>query len=394
MLSIIKAWVDRRIIGVLGEEPPAPPFIVTANHTSYFDHVVLAWWLLCRGLPYPKFLSKSELFNSPLSAWFNRRGGGIPVKRGGADTDAFDAARAVLEADGVLVMYAEGTRSRDGWMRAPRRGVASLAAETRVPVVPVGLFGVNGVLPVGSRWPRRRRRIAMHVAAPVPPPESGRAAGQEFILRAFGRIAGCTGQWPAFIAPEFMPTPEAPRRPSRAAAAHILVERAFCSPGEEARRSFRRVLAITSGVRCDYARLERGRAAGQMVQYTRNPIAQIAWALRSKRLIWRSVRRLPGLSLAWHVWASLMESLPVWIGGDTEAARMGHRVAVSIEQSHRNVFHTARSFRDVGRTDEAARWLELFLRLDPTNANRMRLQQGRRLWDELRGGDTPVETEP
>ncbi|WP_168928728.1 lysophospholipid acyltransferase family protein [Sinomonas albida] len=394
MLSLLKRWVDRRVIGVLGEKPPAPPFIVTANHTSYFDHVVLAWWLLCSGLPYPKFLSKSELFDSPLSAWFNRRAGGIPVERGGADTDAFDASRAVLEGGGIIVMYAEGTRSRDGWIRAPRRGVAALAAETRVPVVPVGLFGVNAVLPIGSRWPRRRRRIAVHVAPPVPPPELGRAAGQDFILRVFARVAGCAGQWPAFVDPSFMPSPEAPCRPSRGSAAHILVERALGSSGDEAHRYLRRALTITRGVRCDYARLERGRAAGQMVQFTRNPFALIVWALRSKRLIWRSVRRLPGLALAWHVWASLMERLPRWLGGDREAARMGHRVAVSLVQDHRTLLHTALSLRDAGRTDEAARWLMLFLRLDPTAATPTRLHRGLALRDELLGGDALAEAGP
>ncbi|MDQ4492197.1 lysophospholipid acyltransferase family protein [Sinomonas sp. ASV486] len=389
LLLVLKAWVDRRVIGVLGEKPPAAPFIVTANHTSYFDHVVLAWWLLCNGLPYPKFLSKSELFDSPLSAWFNRRGGGIPVERGGADMDAFEAARKVLADGGVLVMYAEGTRSRDGWLRAPRRGLATLAAEAGVPVVPVGLFGVNEVLPVGSRWPRRRRRIAVNVASPLAPPEAGRAAGQEFILRVFARIAGQTGQWPAFVAPEFAPAPGPARRGSRAAAAHALVERAFRAQSGEAEELFRRALLVTRGVRCDYADLERGRAAGQMAGFTRNPFAQLAWALRSRRLIWRSVRRLPGNALAWHVWASLMERLPGWLGGDRVAAAMGHRVAVSLTQDHRNALHTALVFRDAGRPQEAARWLELFLQLDRAAADRLRIQRGRELLAELRGGEVP-----
>lgn len=383
LIRTLKPWVERRIIGAIGEEPPAAPFIVTANHTSYFDHIVLAWWLLSHGRPYPKFLSKSELFDSPLSAWLNRRGGGIPVERNSADTDAFDKASQVLADGGVLIMYAEGTRSRDGWLRAPRRGLATLAAEAKVPVVPVGLLGTGNVLPVDSHWPHRRRRVVLYAAPPIAPPAAGRAAGQEFILDVFSHIAGRTGQWPAFTPPEFAVTTTTSVRGSRAAAAHAVVERAFQASRDDAEALFRRALVLTRGVRDDSAVLERGRAAGQLVAYSRNPVVQLFRALQSKRLIWRSVRRMPEDALAWHVWASLMQRLPGWLGGDDAAAAAGHRMAVSITQDHRNILHAAMTARDAGRPHEAVRWLELFLQLDPAAASRLRIEHGEELLAQL-----------
>src|SRR4029453_14380153 len=133
LLLILKAWIGRRVIATIGPQLPPAPFIVTANHTSYFDHFVIGWWLLCHGGPYPRFLSKSDLFERPFSSWFNRLGGGIPVVRGGVDTAAFDKAAEVLSNGGVFLMYAEGTRSRAGWLHHPRGALAETPTKNHHP---------------------------------------------------------------------------------------------------------------------------------------------------------------------------------------------------------------------------------------------------------------------
>jgi 1-acyl-sn-glycerol-3-phosphate acyltransferase len=208
LLGVLKKWISRRVIATIGpDDLPAPPFIITANHTSYFDHFVLAWWLLCKGLPYPRFLSKAELFERPISRWFNHYGGGIPIARDKVDTEAFELTRQTLNDGGIIIMYAEGTRSRDGWLRIPHRGIASLAAQAGVPVIPVGLFGVNHVLPIGARWPKRKRRIVIYNGATLMPPEPDKEKEKNFALRIYEQIAMLTAQWPEFLS-DFTPSKE------------------------------------------------------------------------------------------------------------------------------------------------------------------------------------------
>lgn len=356
-LRVLDAWISRRIIAVIGAPPPPPPFIVTANHTSYFDHAILGFWLLSNGRPYPKFLSKAELFEKPLSAWFNRLGGGIPVSREAVDTDAFSEAKAVLDSGGIVVMYAEGTRSRDGRMRAPRRGIASLAAEANVPVLPVGLLGVREVLPIGSKWPRRKRRIVIHAGNAVLPPMHERHSQLDFVRQTFRQIAGLSAQWPGFIAePEYAPVSTPPQRDEASSRAGELVERGFESSGDEATAYFRDALAARP-TNNPYCILERGRAYGQLARLHTNPLSQLRYALASKRAIWKAVRALPTVPLAWHVWASLMEQLPPWLGGDIQAAHLGHRVAVTLDPTwSRGIAHIVRINYEAGRLAEADRW--------------------------------------
>ncbi|MET4618741.1 1-acyl-sn-glycerol-3-phosphate acyltransferase [Arthrobacter sp. 2762] len=384
LLLILKAWIGRRVIATIGPQLPPAPFIVTANHTSYFDHFVIGWWLLCHGRPYPRFLSKSELFERPLSAWFNRLGGGIPVVRGGVDTAAFDKAAEVLSNGGVFIMYAEGTRSRDGWLHAPRRGVAALAAQTGVPVVPVGLLGVNDVLPVGGRWPKRRRRIIIHSGSSLNAPPPGKLSEQAFIRSTFQSIAALTGQWPAFLAePDFAPTTTLGPTTGPGAKARDLVEEAFLTRGPSAEPAFRQAVAVTRGSRDAYAVLERGRALGQLALLARNPFRQLFYALLSRRIIWQSVRRLPAYAPAWHVWASMLEQLPGWLGGDSAAARTGHRVAVSLDpRTPRYLLHAATSYRSIGRDGEAERWLQRLLAMDDSGPHGARALVLWREWNQ------------
>ncbi|WP_426520622.1 1-acyl-sn-glycerol-3-phosphate acyltransferase [Diaminobutyricibacter sp. McL0618] len=376
VLRLLKAWIARRIVASIGPELPEAPFIVTANHTSYFDHFVIAFWLLSQGRAYPRFLSKSELFEQPISAWFNRLGGGIPVARDKVDAEAFARAKEVLDDGGIFIMYAEGTRSPDGWLRAPRRGIASLAAEAGVPVVPVGLFGTNQVQPIGSKWPRRKRRIVIHNAAPVAAPRDDRKTKQEYAREVFEVIAALTAQWPSFVGtPDFRTPPLSPALSERAAAAHALVERGFGTSGQRAVMHFQEAWRLTRGSRDPYVLLEGGRAVGQLALHTSNPFKQLSYALQSRRAIWKSVRRVPDYPLAWHVWASLLEQLPSWLGGDELAAQTGHRVAISIDPYwSRAVMHAALTYRKYDRPSEAERWLQHLIQLpvkEPGDAARL-----------------------
>ena len=146
--------------------PRRGPVILAPNHTSFCDSLFLPLVLRRR----VTFVAKSEYFDSWKTAWFFRAVGQIPMRRegGSASERALAAARDVLEAGHVLGIYPEGTRSPDGRLYRGHTGVARLALQCQVPVVPVALLGTPKVQPQGSLWLRPLRRVTVRFGEPLP----------------------------------------------------------------------------------------------------------------------------------------------------------------------------------------------------------------------------------
>jgi 1-acyl-sn-glycerol-3-phosphate acyltransferase len=89
-------------------------------------------------------MAKSQLFKRPLQFIFTH-GGVFPVLRGRRDQEAFETADTILDRGDLVVMYAEGGRSRSERLGSPKPGVGRLALETGVPVVPTAIVGSSGV---------------------------------------------------------------------------------------------------------------------------------------------------------------------------------------------------------------------------------------------------------
>jgi 1-acyl-sn-glycerol-3-phosphate acyltransferase len=130
--------------------PSAGPAVVAANHQSFCDSLFLPLAMRRR----LTFLAKAEYFDAKRTAWLFRAAGQIPIRRGGGDASAraLETAREVLGQAKLIGLYPEGTRSTDGKVHRGRTGVARLALESGVPVVPVGIAGTERIQPVGSRW--------------------------------------------------------------------------------------------------------------------------------------------------------------------------------------------------------------------------------------------------
>ena len=134
--------------------PSDGPALVVFNHRSYFDPTVMGL-LLARAGRNIRGLGKKEVFDVPVIGRLLAGLGGVRVERAsGSDEPLIAAARALR--GGELVMLApEGTIPRGPAFFDPelkgRWGAARLAAETRVPVIPVGLWGTEKV------WPRNQR---------------------------------------------------------------------------------------------------------------------------------------------------------------------------------------------------------------------------------------------
>lgn len=152
MVSWVARWCCS--LEVVGRErvPADGGVIVAANHVSYLDIPIVGCALARRA----DFLAKDDLFRQPVVAWFFRRLGGVPIRRGTVDRAALAEVERRLKAGRLVVMYPEGTRSPDERLREPKPGVGMLAVRTGVPVVPAYVAGTGEAWPPGAKWLRCR----------------------------------------------------------------------------------------------------------------------------------------------------------------------------------------------------------------------------------------------
>ena len=126
-------------------------YVVVSNHQSMLDILMLS--RLPREM---KWVAKEELFRVPWIGWMFWIAGDIPVRRGDADSGREVLARATsyLRHGMNVMMFPEGTRSRDGRMLPFKSGAFRLAIEAGVPVLPVAVHGTAEGMPKGSPWVR------------------------------------------------------------------------------------------------------------------------------------------------------------------------------------------------------------------------------------------------
>jgi len=118
--------------------PIEGPAIVAPNHFSFLDHFFVAVYLRRK----VHFMAKSQLFKRPMQFIYTH-GGVFPVRRGHGDTKSMATAKAILGRGDLIVMYAEGGRSRTGELGEAKPGVGKLALEAGVPVVPTAIVGTE-----------------------------------------------------------------------------------------------------------------------------------------------------------------------------------------------------------------------------------------------------------
>ncbi|KGN31367.1 phospholipid biosynthesis protein [Knoellia sinensis KCTC 19936] len=136
--------------------PRHGPVILVANHRSYFDLVAMAQVVRRSGRAV-RFLGKKELFDIPLVGSFFSAAGGIRVDRVEGGAESYDMAALALEGGEMVGILPEGTIPRGEAFFDPelrgKTGAARLAAASRAPVIPVGLWGTEKVWPRSSTLP-------------------------------------------------------------------------------------------------------------------------------------------------------------------------------------------------------------------------------------------------
>jgi 1-acyl-sn-glycerol-3-phosphate acyltransferase len=147
--------------------PAAGPVIIVANHISHADPFALAHYVYDAGR-WPQYLAKSSLFRmpmiGPILGWVRQ----IPVERGTVDARrALDSAVAAIEAGDCVLIYPEGTTSKepDLWPMKGKTGAARLWLITKAPVVPVVMWGPEQLFDPRTRKLHPRPRTPITVVA-------------------------------------------------------------------------------------------------------------------------------------------------------------------------------------------------------------------------------------
>ena len=178
---LFRPWVE-------GEEhiPEEGAAIFASNHLSFSDSIFLPLMVPRR----MTFLAKSDYFTGRgvkgrATAAFFRGVGQLPVDRSGgkAGEAALNSGLRVLRRGELLGIYPEGTRSPDGRLYRGRTGVARMALEAGVPVLPVAMIGTDKAQPTGKKLPRIMR-IGIRIGRPL---SFARYEGMEddrFVLRS------------------------------------------------------------------------------------------------------------------------------------------------------------------------------------------------------------------
>ena len=177
---LVDLYTRRRVLGRESLEQLSAPVIFVANHASHVDAPTIlralprSWRRRTAMAAAADYFYRRPLRAFAVSLAFNT----VAVARKGVGTqDATSELAALIAGGWSLVIFAEGTRSRDGNIGRLHSGAAVLAAEHDLPIVPVYVHGTHGVMPPGHRWMRwtrvgrrpRRHPIEVRFGPPIRP---------------------------------------------------------------------------------------------------------------------------------------------------------------------------------------------------------------------------------
>lgn len=143
--------------------PPHGGALLVSNHVSHLDVFIL-------GIPLHRplnYVARSTLF-LPILGTLIRSVGGFPIQRDGMGAQGLKETLRRIKKGGIVVLFPEGTRSRNGDLGELKSGISVLAARARVPIIPAGIAGTF------EAWPRSRafplpHPIRIHYGPPIFP---------------------------------------------------------------------------------------------------------------------------------------------------------------------------------------------------------------------------------
>jgi 1-acyl-sn-glycerol-3-phosphate acyltransferase len=164
---IVKLIWIKEVRGI--ENIPKTNFILAANHQSHWDQVITAYLCVPRKFTYLGQIDKYSGFEAFLRNFLYFVAGVIPVHRYDEESKKRAIKKCVerLKKGEILIMYPEGTRSKDGKIHKGKPGIAKIYLETGVPILPVAIKGNFEIMPVGKSFPRFKKIVKINVGKPL-----------------------------------------------------------------------------------------------------------------------------------------------------------------------------------------------------------------------------------
>ncbi len=168
-----------RVFG-LENLPSKGPFILSSNHQSYIDPVIMASLLSRETLDNAFAVGTSEIFGKGFMRHLARWLHVIVVDPDANLIPAMRAGAFGLRQGRVLVLYPEGERSIDGTPRIFKKGAAILSIHMQVPIVPVAIDGFYDAWPRGKNFFQKVAPLKMMFGTPISPPPEAEASEKAY----------------------------------------------------------------------------------------------------------------------------------------------------------------------------------------------------------------------
>jgi 1-acyl-sn-glycerol-3-phosphate acyltransferase len=142
--------------------PRTGAVIAAPNHISYLDPEMIGSAITRECA----FMARHDLWEHKFLAWLLPKLGSFPVNRDKPDRSAIRSAFDALDRGLCLVIFPEGTRSKDGKLQAAEPGLALIVQKSGAPVVPIAVIGSNEMLPVGAKG-LTRTKLKLVFGSPI-----------------------------------------------------------------------------------------------------------------------------------------------------------------------------------------------------------------------------------
>lgn len=160
--------------------------LVCSNHQSNLDPIILG----C-ACPRPvNYLAKKQLFHFKPLGWFLRWNDAIELDREKGLGGIKETLKRLKRNESV-VMFPEGTRSKDGQLQPIKSGFCTLVKKTKVPILPVAIDGAWDALPRHSPMPNFGTTIAVVFGDPIAPDQYRDLSDEELTQLLDDKISGC-----------------------------------------------------------------------------------------------------------------------------------------------------------------------------------------------------------